>query len=134
MSSHNSDELPDLERFIRTYQKSDIIFEEGSTGSEMFLIHSGKVALLAKQNKAEAVTLAILNPGDFFGEMALVDDQVRNASAVAADDNTRIIALDKPKFLFMVRQQPQFALSVMHTLCQRLRDLDRRLSAQGDSA
>ena len=119
-----------LEKFLRRYRKSEVIFEEGSSGNEMYLIHSGKVSLTIKQGKAGKVTLAILEPGDFFGEMALVDDYQRSATATAIEDDTQLIALDKPKFLFMVQQQPQFALSVMHTLCQRLRELDRRLSSK----
>ncbi len=132
MSDINTSEPLYSQEFLRTYKESEIIFEEGSKGIEMYLIHSGKVLLSTKQADAEAVTLAILNPGDFFGEMSLVDDFVRSATAVAAEDNTRIMALDRQKFVFMVRQHPQFALSVMHTLCDRMRSLDKQLSLQGD--
>ena len=45
-----------------------VIFEEGSTGSEMYLIHSGKVLLSVRQNQTKQVPLVVLNPGDFFGE------------------------------------------------------------------
>jgi CRP-like cAMP-binding protein len=62
--------------------------------------------------------------------MALVDDAPRSTSAVAIED-TQLITLDRAKFLFTVQQQPQFALSVMHTLCQRLRDLNTRVTVPG---
>ena len=128
------DEISALQGFLRSYRKSEVIFQEGSTGNEMYLIHSGKVLLSVRQGKAKEAKLAILNPGDLFGEMALVDDCCRSATASALEDNTRLIALDKAKFLYIVQQQPQFALSVMHTLCQRLRDLNTKVSSKGDSA
>lgn len=134
MAESTASEIPSFQSFLRSYQKSEIIFEEGSTGNEMYLIHSGKVLLSVKQGKSEPVKLAVLNPGDFFGEMALVDDCCRSATASALEDNTQLIALDKAKFLYMVQQQPQFALSVMHILCQRLRDLNKQLPSKGDLA
>jgi CRP-like cAMP-binding protein len=114
-------------RLIRTYRKSEVVFREGSVGAEMYLIHSGHVSLVVSGAAGEQ-TLARLGPGDFFGEMALVDNFPRSAMAVADDEPTEVLVLDKPKFIFMVRQQPQFALTVMHTLCQRIRNLDRKLA------
>jgi CRP/FNR family cyclic AMP-dependent transcriptional regulator len=122
-----------LPQFRQSYRKSEVIFEEGSIGSEMYLIHSGRVLLSVRQDGTRQTPLVVLNPGDFFGEMALVDDSPRSATASAATDNTQLIVLDRARFLFMVRQQPEFALSLMHTLCQRLRDMDKRLSPEGAS-
>lgn len=131
MAGDDMSESTALHRFVQVYEKSRTIFEEGSTGSEMYLVRSGRVLLSCKQGRAEEVTLAVLKPGDFFGEMALVDDSPRSATASALEDNTQVIAIDRARFLFMVRQQPEFALSLMHTLCQRLRNLNRRLSQVG---
>jgi CRP/FNR family cyclic AMP-dependent transcriptional regulator len=128
-----ADKTSALPKFLRSYRKSEVIFEEGSTGSEMYLIHSGKVLLSVRQNEIQQVPLILLNPGDFFGEMALVDDSPRSATATAVEDNTELVAIDRARFLFMVRQQPEFALSLMHTLCQRLRDMDKRSSPEGVS-
>ncbi len=128
MAESKANETAALPRFRQSYRKSEIIFEEGSTGSEMYLIHSGRVLLSVKRDKAKQVPLIVLNPGDFFGEMALVDDSPRSTSASAVEDDTELIVVDRARFLFMVRQQPEFALSLMHTLCQRLRDMDTRLS------
>jgi len=120
-------------KFRQRYRKSEVIFEEGSTGSEMYLIHSGRVLLSIRQDEPQRVPLVVLNPGDLFGEMALVDDSPRSATASAVDDDTELIVMDRARFLFMVRQQPEFALSLMHTLCRRLRDMDKRLPAEGAS-
>ena len=128
MAEDKANEAAALPRFRQRYRKSQVIFEEGSTGSEMYLIHSGRVLLSVKRDEAKHVPLIVLNPGDFFGEMALVDDSPRSTTASAVDDDTELIVVDRARFLFMVRQQPEFALSLMHTLCQRLRDMDTRLS------
>ncbi len=134
MTESDVGESSPLQRFLRRYAESELIFEEGSTGDEMYLIHSGRVVLTVKGEGPEPVTLAVLNPGDFFGEMALVDDAPRSATAAAADDDTQLLVLDRSKFVFTVRQQPQFALSIMHTLCQHIRELDQRISSHGGSA
>ena len=108
-------------KFLRTYQESDIIFEGNSLGSEMYVIHSGKVRLTTKKMGRDVI-LATLGPGEFFGEMALVDSSPRTATAIAAEDNTRLITLDQDKFLYLVSQQPAFALTIMHELCRRIRE------------
>jgi len=115
------EEMNRFTKFIKVYRKSDIIFEENSLGDEMYVIHSGKVKLSTKAPGRE-VDLAILGPGEFFGEMSLVDAAPRTATAVSLEDNTRLIALDQRKFLYLVSQQPAFALTIMHTLCQRIRE------------
>jgi len=108
-------------KFIKAYQKSEVIFEENASGSEMYVIHSGKVKLTTRKMERE-VTLATLATGEFFGEMALVDSSPRTATAIAAEDNTRLITLDQDKFLYLVGQQPAFALTIMHELCRRIRE------------
>ena len=125
------DKTAALSKFRQRFRESEIIFEEGSTGSEMYLIHSGSVLLSVRQNETRQTPLVVLNPGDFFGEMALVDDSPRSATAKAIEEDTELIVMDRVRFLFMVRQQPEFALSLMHTLCKRLRDVNKRLSHEG---
>ena len=133
MVERKANETAALPKFRQRYRKSEVIFEEGSTGSEMYLIHRGRVLLSVRRNETQQVPLVVLNPGDFFGEMALVDDSPRSTSASSAEDDTELIVMDRARFLFMVRQQPEFALSLMHTLCQRLRDMDKLLSLERSS-
>jgi CRP/FNR family transcriptional regulator/CRP/FNR family cyclic AMP-dependent transcriptional regulator len=132
MAGNETNETSPLQRFLQSYRKSTVIFKEGSTGNEMYLIHTGSVTLTTQQDESSPVILAVLGPGDFFGEMALVDSAPRSATAIAIED-TQLIVLDRAKFLFTIQQQPQFALSIMHTLCQRLRDLNGRISSTGDT-
>jgi CRP-like cAMP-binding protein len=108
-----------LQRFLRLYAKNEVVFAEDSPGKEMFIVHSGKINLY-KERQDKRVLLATVAPGEFFGEMALVDASPRSATAVAAED-TQLIVLDEPKFLYLLRQQPEFALVVMQKLCEMLR-------------
>lgn len=120
-------ENPYLKKVTRMYHESEVIFEEGSCGDEMYIVHSGSVKLV-KKSIAREIVIATIEPGDFFGEMALVDNAPRSVAAVAATDHTRLLTLDRDKFLFLVSHQPAFALNVMHVLCQRIRDMNERLS------
>ena len=118
---------PYLKKVTKEFCASEVIFEEGSYGNEMYIVHSGAVKLVKKTPEG-GIVIAAMEPGQFFGEMALVDNAPRSASAVAGADHTRLLALDRDKFLFLVSHQPAFALTVMHVLCQRLRDMNERLS------
>lgn len=115
------EEFQPYKKFVRDYRKSEVIFEENSIGDEMFVIHSGKVILTTKA-PGEEIVLADLGPGEFFGEMALVDTAPRTAKAVAEEDATKLIVLDQSKFVYLVSQQPAFALTIMAALCRRVRE------------
>ncbi len=108
-------------KFIRIYQKSEIVFKENSLGDDMYIICSGKVKLTTA-NKGRELLLATLGPKEFFGEMALVSDSPRSATAIAEEENTQLIVLDQTRFLYLVSQQPPFALYIMQGLCERLKD------------
>ena len=120
-------ENPYLNKVARVFHNSEIIFEEGSCGDEMFIVHSGAVELVKRSMESEMV-IATINPGEFFGEMALVDNAPRSVSAIAGEDQTRLLVLDRDKFLFLVSHQPAFALTIMHILCQRIRAMNERIS------
>lgn len=109
-----------IKKFIKVYNKSDIIFEEGSFGNEMFIIRTGKIRIYTIKGGREIV-LRTCAKGEIFGEMALVDDIPRSATAIAEENNTQLIVVDHSKFLYLVNQQPPFALTVMHILCERIR-------------
>jgi CRP/FNR family transcriptional regulator, cyclic AMP receptor protein len=114
-------------KFMKTYRKSEVIFEEGSFGSEMYVLRSGRVKIYRTSGEGE-IELDIIEPGEFFGEMALVDNAPRSANACALEDDTSLIALDKDKFLFLVSHQPTFALVIMHVLCKKIRSLSESVS------
>jgi CRP/FNR family transcriptional regulator, cyclic AMP receptor protein len=99
-------------RFVKA---GSIIFREGDDANELFVIKSGEVRIQLG-NRA----LTELSADNIFGEMALIDDQPRSATAVAITD-VELVPVSERQFLFMVSQTPHFALKVMRVLAQRLR-------------
>jgi CRP-like cAMP-binding protein len=91
------------------------IFIQGHVGAEMYGIIEGHVQL-----QTENKVIAMLGPDDVFGEMALIDNSPRMATAVAVTDVV-LAVIDKQKFLFLVHETPMFALSVMSAMADRFR-------------
>ena len=91
------------------------IFHEGDAAREMFVIKSGKVRIQLGNR-----TLSELSADSIFGEMALIDNQPRSATAVAITD-VELVPVTERQFLFMVSQTPYFAVRVMRVLAERLR-------------
>lgn len=113
--------------FIKNYHSNDIVFKEGSVGYEMYVIVSGKIRITAKSGTGEDKFVRLLDKGDFFGEMALVDSSPRSATATVYEENTKLIPIDQEKFIYLVSQQPAFALVIMEALCRRIRSLTNEL-------
>ncbi len=99
----------------QSYRTGQIIFAEGDPGQELFVILEGAVAI-----SVEGKPIDQLEAGDIFGEMALVDDQPRSASASAASD-CKVLPVDRRHFLELVGRSPEFAIQVMSTMSERLR-------------
>lgn len=114
------EELRFTDKFLRTYNEGEVIFAQGSVGQYMYVISSGCVNILIKKNGSGSI-VSKLTKGDLFGEMALVDSLPRSAAAVAGEDNTRVLELDHAHFVYLVGQQPAFALVVLKALSFRLR-------------
>src|SRR5436309_12059347 len=109
-----------IEKCINEYDVDDVIFEEGSTGRELFVVLDGRVDI-AKLNGGSRVVIVSLGKGEFFGEMAVIDGSSRSASAIAAAPNTRVMRINHARFVYLVSQQPAFALMIMDALSKRLR-------------
>ena len=103
----------------RAYKRGDIIFREGDRALELFVIKSGEVRIQIGNR-----TVTELPAGSIFGEMALIDDEPRSATAVAASD-VELVPVSEKQFLFLVSQTPFFALKVMRVLAQRLRSANK---------
>jgi CRP/FNR family transcriptional regulator, cyclic AMP receptor protein len=109
-----------IEKCINEFDVDDVIFEEGSTGRELFVVLDGKVEI-AKMNGASKTVIVTLGKGEFFGEMAVIDGSSRSATAIAAAPNTRVMRINHARFVYLVSQQPAFALMIMDALSKRLR-------------
>lgn len=100
-------------------KEGEVILVEGDSGREMYIIEEGRVEIFRKTEGGEH-RLGLLEPGDFFGEMGLLDDQPRAASARAAVDS-RLLCIDQTTFEQMIRRHPELSIRIMRSLCQRLR-------------
>jgi CRP-like cAMP-binding protein len=109
-----------IEKCINAFGVDDIIFEEGSTGRELFVVLDGEVEI-AKMNGTSKTSITKLGKGEFFGEMAVIDGSARSATAIASAPNTRVMRINHARFVYLVSQQPAFALMVMDALSKRLR-------------
>ena len=105
----------------QTFAAGEIIFTEGSTGREMYVVLDGSVDIRVG-NK----TLDVTGPGGVFGEMALIDSNARSATAIAKDDCT-LALVSEIQFLRMAERTPLFTLNVMQILAERLRRMDSML-------
>ena len=105
----------------RAYDAGEKVFLEADTGTEMFVVTSGRIDVVTY-----GTVLDNVRAGGIFGEMALIDDGPRSAAAIAAETST-VIAISKATFLAMVQHQPEFALRVMRALSERLRKMNRQL-------
>lgn len=126
----------DLERLaaaclLRRYRAGDSILEEGSTGLGMFLITAGRVEVF-KTHQGRKVSLAELGNGAVLGEMALLDDQPRSASAVALED-TECLLLSRDRFRTLLKRRPSIAWPIVPPLARRVRDLQDQLLDTGSS-
>lgn len=102
----------------------EVLFKEGESGDEMYLIRSGKIKIV-KDLEGTTKILAIIGEGEFFGEMALLDKSPRSASAIAETD-ARLIIVDRDAFLSSVNKNP-FIKYIIETLTTRLRKTNNML-------
>jgi CRP-like cAMP-binding protein len=93
----------------------EAVYSEGETANAMYVVQSGEVELKVRDKPMEVV-----GPDGFFGEMSLIAQGTRTATAVAKTDCT-IVPINEKHFLFMVEETPFFALTVMRTMVARLR-------------
>lgn len=114
-----------FEQYGKIFKKGSLIFSEGEIGEHVYLIQSGKVRvfkLIGDQDK----TLAILGPGDFLGEMAIIEKKPRSASAEALIDSS-LLVLDQQTFEELIKSNGEIALRIIRRLVSRLRNTDTLL-------
>ena len=109
----------------RAYKEGTMIFSECQKGSDMFVIQDGQVTI-SKVVDGTEVVLAVLNRGDMFGEMALLENKPRSASAIAHTD-CHLMVINRQNFDKMVGTQPQLIGRLTTTLAERLWSMYRQL-------
>ncbi|HLH32768.1 MAG TPA: cyclic nucleotide-binding domain-containing protein [Terriglobia bacterium] len=125
-------ELKILERLvhIRTYDAGEPVFVETEPGAGMYVIRSGQVDIVLQYRSENRLLLAELEPGDFFGEMALLGDTSRSATAVARE-RSELIGFFHPDLMEIINLHPgmgaKISLGLAKTLAERLRYTNAQL-------
>ncbi len=114
-----------FEKFAKVFKPGEVIFKSGDPGEHMFIIQAGKVEAYLSSPKGDQ-SLAFFGPGDFFGEMAIIEKAPRSANARAAEE-TRLILLDERTFDLHVQSNPAIVRKILKNMSNRLRDTNKKL-------
>jgi CRP/FNR family transcriptional regulator, cyclic AMP receptor protein len=110
---------------IQNFTDGEVIFEEGDTSSEMYVVRAGKIEI-SKHVAGHSIRLAVLDRGSFFGEMSLLEGLPRSATARAIG-NVAVLVLRPGSLLLQIRRDPTFAFELLQQLSGRIRELNEKL-------
>ncbi|MEA1987361.1 MAG: Crp/Fnr family transcriptional regulator [Candidatus Marinimicrobia bacterium] len=129
------EDLPDsaleaISKLFKTnhYQKDNIILFEEDLGDLLFFIIEGEVKITRANEMGREIILSIIQKGDFFGEMSILDGESRSANAVTLSDAT-IIIINRDDFYFILKKYPDVAIRLLKNLTQRLRRADKLIES-----
>lgn len=112
-------------KFLTQYKKGDFIFRQGEEGDEMYIVQSGKVAI-RKSLGSQRKTVNLLEKGDFFGEMSVLERLPRTADAEVVED-AGIITINSATFGEMIRSNPEIAVRMLRKYSMRMREYSEQL-------
>lgn len=112
-----------MENEMYVYNQDEVIFHEGTKEPWMYVIEAGRIGIYARYGQADEKRLTVLEPGQYFGEMGMLDNTVRSASAVALEDGTRVAKLTAEHFGEYYFEQPEKVLDIMRNMSGRIREL-----------
>ena len=112
----------------REYPKNSVILFEDDPGDALYIVSAGQVKVVLIGEDGREVILSVLGDGDFFGEMALIDDEPRSAHVIAMGDST-LLVLRREDFQGLLMQTPAIALAMLRELTRRLRRVDEKVGS-----
>jgi CRP-like cAMP-binding protein len=123
----------DLQRVLelareRAYPKNSVILFEDDPGDALYVVATGQVKVVLIGEDGREVILSVLGEGEFFGEMALIDDEPRSAHVIAMEDST-LVVLRREDFQHILLQVPAIALALLRELSRRLRRVDEKVGS-----
>lgn len=116
-----------VQKFGKKVMAGTVLFKDGEAGHQMFVIHSGKIKITKQIGDIEK-TLAILPAGEFFGEMAILNDEPRTATAVVVEDS-QLLVIDPKTFEAMIKGNSEISLRMIKKLAQRLKQADEQIES-----
>lgn len=114
-----------FQRFGREFPAGTTLFREGEPGTEMYVVQSGAVQVYKRMRDVEKV-IGRIGPGEFFGEMALLNNKPRNATAQVVED-ARLLVIDTRTFEAMIRGNIEIAVRLIKRLAQRLEETNEQI-------
>jgi CRP-like cAMP-binding protein len=114
-----------LERFARDFKAGSVLFEEGQPGDYMYVVQTGEVEIRRLVGETEQI-LAVLPAGEFFGEMAILNNRPRSATALVRVDS-RLFVIEGKTFEAMLRARPEIALRIIKALALRLENANQHV-------
>ena len=112
----------------RRYENGNYIFLEDSEGEQCFFVAKGSVKVTRLSKDGREVILTMLNAGDFFGEMSLLDGESRSANVIALEE-TEVLTLNREDFLVVLHDYPTIAIQLVKEMAGRLRKSDRHIAS-----
>ena len=112
----------------KSYDVGQVIILEESEGDDCFFVTEGSVKITRLSKDGREVILAILNEGEFFGEMALLDGDLRSANVIALE-KTDALTLQRKDFIDSLKKYPQIAIQLLKEMAHRLRESDRQITS-----
>jgi CRP-like cAMP-binding protein len=122
-----SDKANPFAKFLSQYKKGDHIFREGDEGDEMYIIQSGKVSI-HKVIGGKKASLSLLEKGDFFGEMSVLERLPRTADAEVIED-ADLITINSQTFGEMIRSNPEIAVRMLRKYSMRMREFAEQIES-----
>ena len=110
----------------KKFENGNLIFLEESEGKNLFFVVEGSVKVTRLSKDGREVILAMLNAGDFFGEMSLLDGEARSANVIALE-KTEVLSLNRNDFLVVLNDYPKIAIQLLKEMTSRLRKSDRQI-------
>ncbi|HEX9052574.1 MAG TPA: Crp/Fnr family transcriptional regulator [Anaeromyxobacter sp.] len=114
-----------FQRFGKTFPGGTVLFREGEPGREMYVVQSGRVNVSKKVGEVEKI-LAALGPGEFLGEMSILNNKPRSATATCAED-ARLLVIDAKTFEAMIRGNAEIAIRMIKKLADRLAEANEQI-------
>jgi CRP/FNR family transcriptional regulator, cyclic AMP receptor protein len=112
----------------RRFKRGEVVVEQGSKSNTLFIILTGRVRVVTADKRGREVILATLQPGDYIGEMSLIDNESHSAT-VRAEVQTDMLCLGRAEFARCLPENSSMAYAIMKGLVQRLRQADRKIES-----
>ena len=127
LTAHQAEAVADAV-IKRRFKRSEVVVEQGEKSNTLFIILTGRVRVVTSDKRGREVILATLQPGDYIGEMSLIDNEPHSAT-VRAEVQTDMLTLGRAEFARCLPENSSMAYAIMKGLVQRLRQADRKIES-----